>query len=190
MIDENQRANLAQTMIEHYSNAILEFVRTHPLGEPIFCMAIAYDDSNCDMLPPLIGIGLESERIAYFEEYPDNAGKTWGLWQPSDFAHFSLDLPQTQVTSHLFQQLNDIDCTSEDEDHQWGDFTIYVLRALSSRLMTLDLASVAQLTSDFVVYTVSIDEADADQLEHYFRQAIPVGILNQLESKGYLWFKL
>src|SRR5260370_38236938 len=83
---------------------IPQVVERARVGEPLYCVTLGYDGEGNDVLPPLIGIGVESERSKWLHEHGTEA-RDW-IWNPAEFYHF--EKPHTQLEDDALEEACDL----------------------------------------------------------------------------------
>lgn len=144
--------SLKETVRNRLVAVIPQLVASAGITEPIYCVALVYDDEGNDALPPSIGIGLASERKRWRQEHGKRAPEL--IWNPAEFHHHG--------KSHT--QLSD-EALEEACDYLNGKWTEGGSSAPAAKLLveaTIELnradwpASV-QRTDDFLVYAIGLE---------------------------------
>ena len=131
---------------------IPELVSSAAIREPIYCVALAYDDEGNDALPPTIGIGLESERQLWKVEHGKNAKEF--VWNPAEFFHYE--------KSHTHFSDDALDEACDYLNGKWAEAgsVAPAAKLLMETAVTLNQtnwpASI-QRTQDFVVYAITFE---------------------------------
>jgi hypothetical protein len=132
-----------------------ELVAKTNITEPIYCVALAYDGEGNDVLPPVIGIGLESERVHWSAEH-GTAAKEW-IWNPANFYHY--EKPHTQLRDDTLEEACDL--LNSHLTEQGGYIrAARVLVEVAAQLNKTCWPGNVQKTADFVVYSVDLELGD------------------------------
>ncbi len=145
--------SLKETIQTRLRMLIPEIVAKANINEPIYCVVLAFDGEN-DVLPPMIGFGLEPERQRWMEEHQGKA-KEW-IWNPAEFYHF--EKPHTQFDDDALEEscslLNDY---LADRDSVLP--AIKLLIEIARELNDITWPPTVKRTNDFVVYAVDLELA-------------------------------
>jgi len=144
--------SIKDTVHQRLLALIPELVAAASIREPICCVALAYDDEGNDSLPPVIGIGLKSERQQWVVEHGKRAKDF--VWNPAQFSNYE--------KAHT--QLND-DALEEACDYlngKWAESgaaapAARLLMEVAAALNKIDWPPSIQRTDDFVVYAVGLE---------------------------------
>jgi len=144
--------SLKATVRKRLMELIPELVSAAAIPEPIYCVALAYDDEGNDALPPIIGIGMESERQRWVAEHGKRA-KDY-VWNPAEFQHY--ERSETQVLDDELEEACDY-LNSKWAEAGTGTAAAKLLIEIAALLNQVDWPSFIQRTSDFVVYAVGLE---------------------------------
>jgi len=144
--------SLKETVRKRLVEVIPELVSAAAIREPIYCVALAYDDEGNDALPPTIGIGLESERQRWKVEHGKKAKDF--VWNPAEFHHF--EKSYTQLSDDALEEACDY------LNGRWaeGDSASSAAKLLMETAVALtqrDWPRSVHRTQDFVVYAIGFE---------------------------------
>jgi hypothetical protein len=170
--------SLKNTVRKSLLKSIPELVSAAAITEPIYCVALAYDDEGNDALPPTIGIGMESERQRWMAEHGKRAKDF--VWNPAEFHHY--ERPETQLED---------DALEEACDYLNGKWAEAVSTAAAAKFLIETAAALnqqewppsIQRTPDFVVFAVGFEGGG---LRRSLKASLGLEKLALLKSKGLL----
>jgi hypothetical protein len=144
--------SLKETVRKRLVALIPELVSAAAIREPIYCVALAYDDEGNDALPPTIGIGLESERQRWKAEHGKKAKDF--VWNPAEFHHY--EKSHTQFSDDALEEACDY------LNGKWAEVgsASSAAKLLMETAVTLNQANwplAVQRTQDFVVYAIGFE---------------------------------
>lgn len=155
---------------------IPEVVARAGIDEPVYCVALNYDLENDNFFPPVLGVGLESERMAWVEQY---GKRVWQLiWNPAEFKHFAT------LALQVSDPELDENCLLLNQQLKLKGFVTpgrKLLNDVAARLMTADWQ--LAITPDFVVYAVDLELGN---LRKNLKASVPAPRLAALKRDGYL----
>jgi hypothetical protein len=146
---------LKNTIRERLSLLVPELVRKAGITGPFYCVALAYDGEGNDVLPPVIGIGLESERVRWSAEH-GTAAKEW-IWNPANFCHY--EKPETQLQDDVLEEACDL-FNSHLAERDGLTPAVRLLVEVATQLNNTPWPDDVRRTADFVVYAVDLELAD------------------------------
>jgi len=155
-----------------------QLVLSTGIREPIYCVSLAYDNEGNDPLPPLIGIGLESERVAWKAQYGNKARDF--IWNPAEFTHF--EKPYTQLEDEALEEACDY-LNSKAAETGSAASAIKLLLEVATELNNLNWPEEILRTPDFVVYAVDLEQGD---LRRNLKKILAPGELDVLKQEGLL----
>jgi hypothetical protein len=129
-----------------------QVVEQAKIAEPIYCVSLGYDGEGNDVLPPLIGIGVESERTKWLQEHGTKA-RDW-VWNPEEFYHF--EKPHTQMEDDALEEACDLLNNHLAERDSLGP-AVRLLIEVATQLNRISWPAGIHKTPDFVVYAVDIE---------------------------------
>jgi hypothetical protein len=157
--------SLKETIRSRLLALIPEVVVSAKIQEPVYCVALAYDGEGNDVLPPIIGIGLESERLKWLAE--DRKGAWRLIWNPAEFHHY--EKSHTQLEDDDLEEACDYlnsKIAEQDSAAQAIKLLVQVAAALNNASWSTDV----QRTPDFVVYAVDFE---LKSLRKNFKTCLP-----------------
>jgi hypothetical protein len=155
-----------------------ELVARARIAEPLYCVALAYDAEGGDALPPLIGIGLESERQRWKAQHGKKAWQ-W-LWNPAEFQHYEKE--HTQLEDDALEEACDY-LNGKMAENGSAAPAIKLLLEVAGELNRSTWPKSIRHTADFTVYAVDLELA---HLRKNLKQILSVEKLNQLKKEGLL----
>jgi hypothetical protein len=144
--------SVKETIRNRLVTLVPEVVAAARIKEPIYCVALAYDGEDNDVLPPVIGIGLESERQRWQAEHKKNLWQ-W-IWNPAEFQHF--EKPHTQIEDEALEEACD-QLNSKLVEGNSSTPAIKLLVGVATELNNVSWPAKVHRTSDFVVYAVDFE---------------------------------
>ena len=170
--------SLKETVRKRLVALIPELLSAAAIPEPIYCVALAYDDEGNDALPPTIGIGLESERQRWKVEHGKNAKDF--VWNPAEFFHY--EKSHTQFSDEALEEACDY------LNGKWAEAgsVAPAAKLLMETAVTLNQTnwpSSVQRTHDFVVYAVGFEGSG---LQKSLKAGLTSEQLAMLKSEGLL----
>jgi hypothetical protein len=143
--------SLKDTVRERLLELVPELVSAAAVPGPIYCVALAYDDEGNDALPPIIGIGMESERRRWMAEHGKRAKDF--VWNPAEFQHY--ERSETQLSDDALEEACDYlnSKWAETGSTAAANFLVETAAALSQA----DWPASIQRTPDFVVFAVGFE---------------------------------
>ncbi len=144
--------SLKETVRRRLLELIPELVATAAIAEPIYCVALAYDGEGDDALPPIIGIGTESERQHWLAEHGKRAKEF--MWNPAEFQHY--EKSHTQLDDDVLEEA----CDYLNSKWAEGGSAVPAANLLvetAAALSQKEWPPSVQRTPDFVVFAVSFE---------------------------------
>lgn len=143
--------DLLSVMRSAVINAIIDRVRSAKIAYPVYSLALAWDPGQQESLPPMIGLGLDSERKKWIEGRGKEA--KWLLWNPAEYQNF-LEIRSTEV-EEACRPINQ-ECRLRGS---WKE-PARVLNDIARELGRMDWTGVLQTTDDFVAYATDLEQTD------------------------------
>jgi hypothetical protein len=148
-------AELAKVVEEKLVELIPAAVAKSSIKGPAYCLVLAYDLEGNDLLPPLLGVGLEKERAEWMKRGEREAREM--MWNPAEFKHFgepSMELEERDLLAAcgMLNQMLSVKRTAGPAKK--------VLNRVAARLMKHDWDGVLEVTRDFVVFAVDLEGVD------------------------------
>ncbi len=149
----------------------------------IYCLALAWSPGQPSSLPPLLAVGLESERREWIAEYGDDGAAQY-MWSPAEFSRFdepALDLATDKIRE-ISGALNREYFARSSESGAWAEVSA-MLNDLATTLYLAVSMSAVQTTSDFVSYACDYQLSDfANNLE----QSSPPEVVERLRRSRWI----
>jgi hypothetical protein len=134
-------------------NSVLDICSGFKEKDQFYCLVLAYDVEH--PLPPVLGLGLESERTNWIEEEKKDAKDF--IWNPAEFTHF--DIEELEIVSRETKRLClDWDRKTNEPGKLPGARKILI--DIAKKLNELDWSKHLVVTTDFIVYTVDFEGTD------------------------------
>jgi hypothetical protein len=180
--DPSAPAPSLKDLLANVRNRLLELIpRTlgmAKVSEPVYCLVLAYDGEGNGVLPPALGVGLESERKDWLKQHGAKA-KNY-VWNPAEFQHY--EKKHTQLNDEELDdwcsQLNDL------LDERGSDAPARkLLCEIAGELGARNWRGKLKVTPDFVAYAVDYELA---QLRRNMKQSVPAEKLQRLKEQKLL----
>jgi hypothetical protein len=147
--------------------------------EPVYCLVLAYNgEEPSGLLPPMLGLGLESERQAWLSQGIAKASRT--MWNPANFKnydHEGLWLEDPELSDLCEEADAFVEETGESEPVR--EMLVEVSQVLAEMVWEGQLTT----TPDFVVYAVDFERRD---LEANMETSVPPEVLADFRANGWL----
>jgi hypothetical protein len=143
---------LKATVHERLMLLVPELLGEANIDEPIYCVALAYDGEGNDVLPPLVGIGVESERQKWVNEHGAKA-RDW-IWNPAEFYHF--EKPHTQLEDDSLEEAAHLLNNHLAERDSLAP-AMKLLIEVATQLNAITWPANVRRTPDFLVYAVDFE---------------------------------
>ena len=125
------------------------------IQDTVYCVALVYDKESDSCLPPLLGLGRESERMAWRQKYGQQAKDF--VWNPAEF--FLFDQPHLSINDRdLLQACKLFNQKVSAEEN--CSAARQLLNNVAAKLMRFEWSKVLNVTPDFVVYAVDLELTD------------------------------
>lgn len=168
--------SLKETVRDRLVLLIPKLVSAADIREAIFCVALAYDEEGNDALPPVIGIGLESERQQWRAEHGKKA-KDY-IWNPAHFYHY--EKTHTQLSDDSLEDACDyLNSKWAERDSSSAAATLLLETAVA--LTHAVWPASVQRTQDFVVYAVGFEGGG---LRKSLKSSLSAEALAQFKAQG------
>ncbi|HZN67079.1 MAG TPA: hypothetical protein VFB66_17440 [Tepidisphaeraceae bacterium] len=173
--DDSRDTVKPEVLRKRLLNAVRRAAGSAGIREKVYCLVLAYDGEG-DVLPPLLGFGLERERRQWLSQHGRRAREL--LWNPAEYTHY--EKPHTQLNDEGLEA----DCRRYN----------HLLRARGSPAPARDLLNVvaAELgradwtgaldtTDDFVAFAVDFEGRDR---RRNMKRSVPPDRLATLKAAG------
>lgn len=144
--------SLKETVRSRLVSLIPGLIASSGITEPIYCVALVYDDEGNDALPPTVGIGLESERKRWKAEHGKRA-KDY-VWNPAEFYHY--EKGHTQISDEALEEACDYLNSKWTESGSTVP-AVNLLVETAAAINQVEWPTSIQRTEDFVVYAVGLE---------------------------------
>jgi hypothetical protein len=168
-LDKELRGRLIQ--------AVVKTVTKIKLKKPVYCLALNYDCEGNPIMPPMLGIGLDSERQARLKKGGKDA--KLDIWEAEQMSLFAkektdeviFDDKKLQKACDYYNRLLE----------KKGDNTPAhkLLNEIASELGRMDWKGKMNTTDDFIAYAVDTDLAD---LHKNLKHSVPADRLKKLKA--------
>jgi hypothetical protein len=170
--------SLGETIRTRLMERIPKVIAKAKVREPAYCIVLAYDAAN-DELPPMIGVGLESERQRWVASKGAKAASSL-MWNPAEFLRYedgTLSLNDDELTEacQTFCQI----ALSKSDLHS----AVRLLCNVAGELGRRDWRGSLRVTDDFVVFPVDLE---GDDLRKNMKACVPTAKLKRLKAQGFI----
>ena len=157
--------------------AVVKTVTKLKLKKPVYCLALNYDCEGNPIMPPMLGIGLDSERQARLKKGGKDA--KLDIWEPEQMSLFAkvktdeviFDDKKLQKTCDYYNRL------LEKKDDNTPAHKL--LNEVAAELGLMDWTGKLKTTEDFIAYAVDTDLAD---LQKNLKLSVPADRLKKLKA--------
>lgn len=170
--------SLKETVRDRLKVLVPKLVSAAKIREPIYCVALAYDDEGNDALPPFIGIGLDSERRRWKAEHGKRA-KDY-VWNPEEFHHY--EKPYTQLDDDALEEACDYLNGKWSESGSTAP-AAKLLMEVAAELNRVDWPVSVRRTTDFVAYAIGLEGSG---LKKSLKAGLNPEKLAKLKADGWL----
>lgn len=145
---------------------------------PVYCLVLAYDGEGNDVLPPCLGIGLDSERQQWIRANGKDAKDL--IWNPAEFIHY--EKPHTQLKDKELDKACEM---LNDALRPRDNFSpaVELLNNVATELGKMDWKGSLNTTADFVAFAVDFE---LGELKKNLKQSVPAAKLARLHKAGLL----
>jgi hypothetical protein len=147
--------SLKATIHNRLVELAIQVVAHAGIEAPIYCVLLGYDGEGNDVLPPSLGIGLESERQHWVSAHGKDAWQ-W-LWNPAEFQYF--EKPVTQLEDDGLAEACDLLNNHLAERESLAPAVKLVVGAAAA-LNKIAWPREIRRTEDFVVAAVDLEGAN------------------------------
>jgi len=166
--------SLAQEIRERLGKAVLATVTKAKVREPVYCLALNYDCEGNPLLPPELGLGLDSERKARLKRGGRDA--KLDIWDPEEFSIFANK--RTALRDKELEKACDL--YNRELDYKGSDEPARkLILQVAADLAKIDWKGKLNITDDFIVYAVDTDGAD---LRKNLKLSVPANQLAKLKA--------
>jgi hypothetical protein len=152
--------SLATNIRERLAAVVVSTAAKARIKDRVYCLALNYDCEGNPLLPPELGIGLDSERQARLKRGGRDAKRD--IWNPEEFSLFAKARTAFQGRDkeldracHLFNR--ELEQEGSDEPAR------KLILQVAADLGKVDWSGKLNTTDDFIVYAVDTDGADLNR---------------------------
>lgn len=161
--------------------AVVRTVAMLKLKKPAYCLALNYDCEGNPIMPPMLAIGLDSERQAWLKK--GDKGTKLDIWDPEQMSLFAkqktdeviFDDKKLQNACDYYNRL-----LEKKNDHTPAH---KLLNEIAAELGRMNWKGKLNTTDDFIAYAVDTDLAD---LQMNLKQSVPADRLKKLRASKML----
>tara|TARA_R110002096_G_scaffold44524_9_gene119882 strand:+ start:39257 stop:39805 length:549 start_codon:yes stop_codon:yes gene_type:complete len=168
---------LCTALAKELAIEIRRAITSAKVAEPVYCLTIAWSPGQPYSLPPLIGLGLQSERSEWIAEHGVEA-KDY-LWNPAEFSTF--DSEELEIDGTTLEHLSKVLNKKLGETGEWSA-GLAMLNSVAKELGALDWGTALTTTDDFVAYAIDYELCD---LRENLKFSAP-NVFATLEDAGWL----
>jgi hypothetical protein len=168
--------SLSKTIHDRMTKVIPEMVFKIRIREPAYCLILAYDGEGNGVMPPVLSIGLDSERQRILKQNPEEARRM--IWNPDEFCHRLAkprDLPTDKKLAKACEWFNRV-LEAKGSDQAGRELLTRIAKDLAAHKWATHLP----ITDDFVVLAVDFEGAD---LQANLRKCVSGKILKTLRAR-------
>ena len=166
---------LSKTIHQKLTSIVPKVIAKARIREPAYCLVLAYDGEGNGVIPPSLGIGLDSERRKRVRTN-GNAAKDF-IWNPAEFRHYETKqttLPVDKKFEQACEWYNQL-LEKKGSDKPARELLNRIVRDLAK----LDWNGKLKTTDDFVVYAVDYEGGD---LKKNLKKSVPPKVLSRLKA--------
>jgi len=165
---------LLSTMHAVLKKAIIDCIESAGIYGLVYSLVLAWDPGQQESLPPMVGIGLDSERTAWLHERGSEA--KWYLWNPAEYRNY------LEIRSAAVEQA----CRPVNQECRlrgsWKD-AAQVLNEIAKDLGSMDWSGTLQTTSDFVAYAIDLE---LTEFQRNLQATARPALIKQFRQKDWL----
>ncbi|MEK7781640.1 MAG: hypothetical protein AAB370_09110 [Verrucomicrobiota bacterium] len=169
--------SLGDELQKRLIQAVVKTVTKHKLKKPVYCLALNYDCEGNPIMPPMLAIGLDSERQARLKKGGKDA--KLDIWEPEQMSLFAKE--ETDEVIFADKKLQQACDYYNRLLEKKGDNTPAhkLLNEIAAELGHMDWKGKLNTTDDFIAYAVDTDLAD---LQKNLKQSVPAVLLKKLKA--------
>jgi hypothetical protein len=154
--------------------AVVKTVVKLRIKKPVYCLALNYDCEGNPIMPPMLGVGLDSERQARLKKGGKDA--KLDIWEPEQFSNFAKE--NTEFSDKKLERA--CDWYNRLLEKKGTNAPAHkLLNEVATELGNMDWTGKLNITDDFVAYAVDTDGAD---LQKNLKQSVPTERLKKLKA--------
>lgn len=170
--------SLKETVRQRLIESVPQTVEAANLDEPIYCVALVYDDEGNDALPPSVAIGVDSERQGWKARHGKCAKEF--VWNPAEFTHY--EKPHTQLDNEALEEACDYLNGKWSESGSTAP-AAKLLMEVAAELNRVDWPVSVRRTTDFVAYAIGLEGSG---LKKSLKAGLNPEKLAKLKADGWL----
>jgi hypothetical protein len=168
--------SLAKDIRERLTRTVVATVMKAKVKQHVYCLALNYDCEGNPLLPPELGIGLESERQARLKKGGPDA--KFDIWMPEEFSLFANERTALQFKDKLLDRACELfnqELAYKDSDEPARKLILQV----AADLAKVDWTGKLNATDDFIVYAV---DTYCNDLRKNLKSSVPAKLLAKLKK--------
>ncbi len=148
--------DLRRLILTRLPKTVIDLIAGAKIGDAAYCVVLAYGpDDVGPILPPILGVGLEKERVAFRASHGERVKDL--LWNPAEFNNY--DTPALALTEpELIRACDDYRAMlaqrSASQDAR------KLLCEVAAQLAAMDWTGRLNVTADFAVFAVDFEGTD------------------------------
>jgi hypothetical protein len=160
-----------------FIQAVVKTIRKFKLKKPVYCLALNYDCEGNPIMPPMLGIGLDSERQSRLKKGGKDA--KLDIWEPEQMSLFAKEKTDEVIFNDkkLQQACEYYNRLLEEKGDNAPAHKL--LNEIAAELGRMDWKGKLNTTDDFIAYAVDTDLAD---LQKNLKQSVPADRLKKLKA--------
>jgi len=157
--------------------AVVKAVTKLKLKKPVYCLALNYDCEGNPIMPPMLGVGLDSERQARLKKGGKDA--KLDIWEPEQMSLFAKEKTDEVIFNDkkLQQACDHYNRLLEKKGDNAPAHKL--LNEIAAELCRMNWKGKLNTTDNFIAYAVDTDLAD---LQKNLRQSVPADRLKGLRA--------
>ena len=157
--------------------AVVKTLTKLKLKQPVYCLALNYDCEGNPILPPMLAIGLDSERQARLKKGGKDA--KLDIWEPEQMSLFAKEKTDEVISDDKKLQ-EACDYYNRLLEKQGDNAPAHkLLNEIAAELCRMNWKGKLNTTVDFIAYAVDTDLAD---LQKNLKQSVPADRLKKLKA--------
>jgi hypothetical protein len=170
-------ATLKKRIHKHLLTAIPKCIAKFRIRQPVYCLFLGYDSEGNGAMPPMLSIGMESERQLCLSKDPKKAKQL--IWSPDELQH-RLSKPRCLPTDKKFEKACELFNRLMDERGSEKP-AIDLLNQVAKQLGAAKWSGKLPVTDDFVVLACDFEGCD---LSENIRKSASLKALKSLKKQG------
>ncbi len=170
--------DLQETIISELIACAIAAVSSSGITEPAYCVVLAWSPGQQWSLPPVLGVGLASERADVLAAGGDDM--KWLLWNPAEFLNY--DSEELEVGSEALDAACNLLNEEMNRASSWTA-AAEVLDAAAKALGQHEWGDALATTDDFIAYATDYELTDCTRS---IRSCAPADRVASFEAKDWL----